>query len=210
VITPKLLRDWNACWTDEKILEKLGKRKDVAPRELATDTTISLDDRLWVLCRAIWYLDEHAARLFAIESALTVAHLAGDEDDQAQFCGLMNELILIEDLPLEQQGAAWDAARGAARGAAWGAAWGAARDAAWGAARDAARDAAWGTPRDAAWGAARDAADAAWGAAWDAARDAADAARDAADAAWDASLEAAIGRALEWLGDYADGWEEES
>ena len=47
-------------------------------------------------------------------------------------------------------GAAWDAARDAARGAAWDAAWDAARDAA----RDAAWDAAWGAARDAAWGAA--------------------------------------------------------
>jgi hypothetical protein len=153
-ITRKLLRDWNACWADEQIVEKLGKRKSVSPRAVANDESISLDDRLWVLCRALAHLDEHAARGFAIECALTVAHLTGDEADQAQCLGLLNDLLQIEDLPP----AAWDAAWGAARNAAWGVAWGAARDAARDAAGDAARNAAGDAARNAARNAARDAA----------------------------------------------------
>ena len=121
MITKALLQEWQACWPEDKIDEKLGKRKSVSPRQVARDKTISVDDRLWVLCKALWYLDESAARYFAIESAATVTHLAGDEDDQALFSALLNQLCEIEDLPTEQR----DAARGAARDAAQGAAWGA-------------------------------------------------------------------------------------
>lgn len=202
MITKKLLSDWRACWDDASIAGKLAGRESVTPREVAQDTSISADDRLWVLCRTLWYLDESAARGFAIDTALTVAHLAGDEDDQAQFHGLMNELLVIEDMPIEQRDAARDATRDAAAAAA-AAARDAAAAAAWYAAWDSARDSA----RDSAWYAARDAtSDAAWGAAWYAVRYA------ASDAAWDAArdsaIEASIARAIEWLGDYADGWEE--
>ncbi len=140
-ITKKLLREWEACWSDERIAEKLGKRKSVSPRTIANDESISLDDRMWVLAKCLAHLDESAARGFAVECAMTVAHLAGDEDDQAQFAGICARLLEIEDLPASER----DAARGAARDAARGAA----RDAARGAALDAARGAAWG----AAWGA---------------------------------------------------------
>src|SRR5688572_19667708 len=123
MITAQLLRSWGACWSDEQLALKFGSRTTVTPREVAADKTISLDDRLWVICKTLWYLDERSARYFAIETALTVAHLAGDEDDQAQFLGLMNELMCIEDLPVEQRDAAWDAAWDAARDAARAAAW---------------------------------------------------------------------------------------
>jgi hypothetical protein len=153
-ITAKLLRSWEACWSDEQIKTKLAGRKSVTAREIAADESVSLDDRLWVLCQLLAHLDESAAHLYAIESASLVAHLAGDEDDQAQYLSLLNSLHEIEDLPVEQRGAARDAARGAAWDAARDAARDAAGDAAWGAAWDAARGAAW----DAALGAARGAA----------------------------------------------------
>ena len=181
MITAKLLREWNACWSDERIAA-FGK-SEMSPREVAACESISLDDRLWVLCRSLWHLDESAARGFAIESASLVTHLAGNEDDQSQHAALLNRLLEIEDLPADQRGAAREAAWGAAREAARGAAREAAREAAWEAAWEAAREAAWGAAREAAWGAARDAARA-------------------------AELRKAIARALEWLGDYTDGWEE--
>lgn len=134
MITAKLLREWGACWDDQRIAAPLGDRKEVTPRDIADDNSISLDERLWVLGRTLWYLDENAARGFAIESASLVAHLAGDEDDQALYLGLLNEMLQIEDLPEGQRAAAWYAAR-------------------------------------------------------------------------DAELQKAIERAIEWLGDYADGWE---
>lgn len=144
MITAELLRDWGACWPDSQIRERMGTRESVTPRDVAADESISLDDRLWVLCRSIWYLDEHAARMFAVESASLVVHLAGDEDDQAQYRGILNWLCEIEDLPEDK--------RDVARVATWVAAWDAARDAAWAAARAA----AWTAARAAAWTAARD------------------------------------------------------
>ena len=99
MITAKLLREWGACWSDRRIADAFGSRTEVSPRTIAGTTAVSCDDRMWVMTRCLWYLDERAARLFAIETALTVAHLAGDDDDQARFLGLMNDSILIEDLP---------------------------------------------------------------------------------------------------------------
>jgi hypothetical protein len=179
MITAQLLRSWSACWSDEQIRTRLGNRTEVTPREVAADTSISVDDRLWVICKALWYLDEAAARYFAIETALSVAHLAGDEDDQAQFLGLMNDLMCAQDLPANQRAAAWAAARATA--------WAAARDAAW----DTAWDTAWAAARATAWDAAR-------ATAWDTAR----------ATAWAADVEKSISCALSWLGEYADGWEE--
>jgi hypothetical protein len=214
VITEQLLREWNACYSDEKLKVAFDKRAEITPREVATDKTITADDRMWVLAKCLCYLDERAARLFAIETAMSVCHLAGDDDDQAVFAGLLNELIIIEELPDASWDVAWYATRAAtrdaARDAAWAAAWSATRDAT----RDATYDAAWSATRDAAWAVACGAArvvtrvvawDAAWDAAWAATYDAAqDATRRVAR---DAALEKTIDRAIEWLGDYADGWE---
>jgi hypothetical protein len=173
-VTAKLLRSWGACWDDRRIAEH-ALAAGASPRQIAADESISLDDRLWVLTRCIWHLDESAARYYAIERARTVTHLAGDEDDQAQYEAILSELCRIEhDVPIDQR----DAARAAARAAAWATA------------RDAARDAAWAADRDAAWAADRAAARAA--------------ARAAdRDAAWDAAMRESIAAALEWLGDEA-------
>lgn len=177
MITPKLLREWDACWNDDRIATYFAGRDALTPRAIANDDSISLDDRLWVLCRTMWYLDESAERMFAIESASLVAHLAGDEDDQAIYAGLLNDLIQIEE-EITDPGA-------------WAAAWYAAGSAAWSAAWYAAWYAAWSAAGSAAWAAA-------WYAAWYTAR----------AAAQDAELRKAIARAIEWLGDFADGWEE--
>jgi hypothetical protein len=130
VITPALLRAWGACWTDQRIVAAFGCRLEVSPRAVAvTLADVSLDDRLWVLCRAIVHMAERGARMFAIareslESLVTVNHLIVLTGG--------NDLKMAEDLPL-------------------------------GIARHVARQVA---------------------------------------------LQAAIERALHWLGDYADGWEE--
>ena len=134
IVTAKLLRSWDACWDDAHIAaHRLSS--GATPRQIAADESISLDDRLWVVTRCLWHLDESAARYYAIERARTVTHLAGDEDDQAQHAAILDELARIEsEVPADQRAAAWDAARAAARAATWAAA----RDAAWAAARDAA------------------------------------------------------------------------
>ena len=138
IVTAKLLRSWDACWDDAHIAaHRLSS--GATPRQIAADESISLDDRLWVVTRCLWHLDESAARYYAIERARTVTHLAGDEDDQAQHAAILDELARIEsEVPADQRAAAWDAARAAARAATWDAAWDAAWAAAWAAARDAA------------------------------------------------------------------------
>ncbi len=207
MITPKLLREWEACWYDEQIKEHFGRRKSLTPREVAEDKTISGLDRLWVLTRCLAHLDESAVRGFAIECALSVAHLAPDEDEHR---GILGWLLEIEDLPEFERAAAYYAACSAASDAASDAASYAASDAA----RSAAYYAAWNAAHaaHAACSAASYAAyDAARSAAYYAARSAAsyaasDAARSAAsDAAYDAAIEGYTLKALEWLGDYADG-----
>jgi hypothetical protein len=165
----------------------------MSPRELAARRDISPDDRMWVLGRVLWYLDERAARLYAIETALTVAHLVDDEEPI--FRGFLNDLLCAEDLD--------PAARDAARDAAWDAVYNAAYKAT-----------AYNTMRTSTWSVAYDvryntaniahciALSAAWAVAWGATRDA------EWEAAYTAAIERSIARALEWLGDYADGWEE--
>jgi hypothetical protein len=188
MITPALLREWGACHDDKAIALLARGRMSATPREIATDDNIDLDDRLWVICRALWYRDEDAARKYAIDSAALVSHLAGRPEDCAEHARLVEDLRRIFAIPagdrrsdeLQRWTAAWDAAWTAARNAAWTAAW----------------TAAWNAPRDAAWTAARNAA-------WTAARAAAWAA--AADA-WAAELRKAIDRALQALGPDADGW----
>jgi hypothetical protein len=137
-VTAKLLRSWGACWDDRRIAEH-ALAAGASPRQIAADESISLDDRLWVLTRCIWHLDESEARYYAIDRARSITHLAGDEDDQAQYEAILSELCRIEhDVPIDQRAAARDAdrdaardaARAAARAAAWAAAWAAARDAA--------------------------------------------------------------------------------
>jgi len=121
-ITAPLLRTWGACWTDEKIKTALAGRESVTPAEVAAAEYVSLDDRLWVLCRCLWHLDKKAERFFAIESASLVSHLAGDEDDQGIYLGLLNDLAQIEnEVTPEGRDAARAAARDAARDAAWAA-----------------------------------------------------------------------------------------
>ncbi len=126
IVTAKLLRSWDACWDDAHIAaHRLAS--GATPRQIAADESISLDDRLWVVTRCLWHLDESAARYYAIERARTVTHFAGDEDDQAQHAAILDELARIEsEVSADQR----DTARDAARDAAWDAAWDAARAAA--------------------------------------------------------------------------------
>ncbi len=181
-ITAKLLRSWDACWSDDDIATHLGTRKSFTPAEVAGDETIALADRLWVLCRCLGHLDETAARLYAIESAELVARLAGDEQEQEQYLGIMNELRQIQlEMPAENRADAWNAT--------WDAAWDAAWEAAWNATLDAARDAASAASSAAASAASRAASRAAEDVAW--------------YAAWYAEIRKAIDRALEWLGEEA-------
>jgi hypothetical protein len=201
MITVALLRSWDVCWTGSKIAAVAGGVTAMSPRELAAHTDISPDDRMWVLGRTLRYLDERAARLYAIDTALTVAHLVDDEEPI--FRGFMNDLLYAEDLP--------PAARDAVRDAAWdivynveykAAMYKTVRTSAWSVAYDIGYDNA-NIAYCVALSAARTVAyDASWHLPWGNMRTA------TWEAAYTAAIERSIARTLEWLGDYADGWEE--
>jgi hypothetical protein len=188
-ITPKLLRQWGACWSDARIADYFGRFDFLTPREASQDTAVDIRDRLWVLCQCISYLDAEAGRLFAVDSALlAVNRLDDDTDHKATLLGLLNQLCEIEDLPEGERDASRASAASASRAAAASALF----------ASDAASDAAYYAVR-----AVRAAAYASYASY---APDASAAAFSAYYAAADAGLSKALDRALEWLGDYADGW----
>ena len=127
MITKQLLRDWDACHQDAELTAMARGRTSASPREIASDEAITLDDRLWVVCRSLWYRDEAAAREFAIDSAALVSRLAGRPEDCAEHARLVEDLRRIFAIPrgdrrseeLQRWEAAWAAARDAARAAAW-------------------------------------------------------------------------------------------
>lgn len=150
-------------WT--KLLKNLGKTTaDDEPLALTTILESNgITDAVWCL-RAVTGHDREM-RLFAVECARSVQHLMTDKRS-------IDALDVAERFAKgratqQELGAAWAAARAAARDAAR-------------AARDAARAAEWAAARAAVMAAARDAAGAAWAA--------------AAVAAW-AAAEAAMGDA---------------
>ena len=201
MITPDLLLDWNACWSPMRVVHHFSRRAALSPREVAADATVALDDRLWVLCRALRYRNKAKARSFAIDSAALVSHLAGRPEDQAEHARLVADLRRIVDFPSEK--GAWDAARGAAHDRAWLER--VARRDEPRAATALALNAAWDTVRAAGW----DVPNTEWGTAWAAARATALAATASRvwDAAWDAARQDAIDHLLVALGADADGWD---
>ena len=182
-ITPALLRSWTACWSDEEIEIRFRKRKSVSITKVAADEVIKLDDRLWVMCRYLAHLDPTAARLFAIESAGLVAHLAGGEGDKARYFGLMNEMRQIQlEMAAEDRAGAFAAV--------------------WAVARDAARDEAWSSAKCAAWSALQGASrPQEWSAVWSAVDSTARGIVSSSGAwsTYNTEVRKAIARALEWL-----------
>lgn len=171
-ITPELLHSWGIA------AHPLGE--GATPAQVAADESISLDDRLWVMANCLWHLDPTAARLFALECAESVAHLAGDEDDQAQFLGLCAEMREMAIAGVPDNDPRWAATRYATRYATW----------------DATRYATWDAARSAARYDARDAARAS-------ALALASTSASTWDDTWDADLRKKIAAILEWLGDEA-------
>lgn len=118
MITIGLLREWGACWLDdsdgaERLSAIAGGRAGLSPREVAGLEQVSLDDRLWVVCRALSYRDEGAARTYTLDRAAEVSHLAGTEQDQAEHARLVAEARRIYALPAEAREAElvrWSAA----------------------------------------------------------------------------------------------------
>jgi hypothetical protein len=179
-ITRELLREWQACYSDEE-LDATVPASGLTPLQIL-ELDIPADDRLWVVLREA-VIPARALRLLACKWAREALAVAGNPDPRSVDAVDCAERLARGEATTEEWAAARDAARDAARAAARAAAWAAASDAAWAAGSDA----AWAAASDAARAAARDAAR-------DAARAAARAAAWAAasDAAWAAASDAQI------------------
>ena len=68
-ITPKLLREWNACCSDDEIAEVFAGRESMTPREFAA-LDIPAERRLWALLRKDVI---PAARLASPSSLMTIS-----------------------------------------------------------------------------------------------------------------------------------------
>lgn len=51
LITPQMLRDWQACYTDDSILELYNGRPHLTPLEICELRDVSVLNRLWVVMR---------------------------------------------------------------------------------------------------------------------------------------------------------------
>ena len=140
-ITPTILREWNACYSDEEIAGLFGDRESVALLDVL-DSEIQDQDKVWVASHALGGRD---ARLFACWCAESA--LPEDCDprsraavDVARRYAHGTATTAELDAAWAAREAAWGAALEAARGAALEAAWGAALESARGSTRAAARD----------------------------------------------------------------------
>ena len=186
-ITQGGVMELNPCgdWPETRVAEHWARRgwdKRVPLLTVASDRTISVDDRMWLVLKLLRRREPDVARRLAyswaeracrVHAAKALAAAGLDEHARA-----MRAVRIVDADSARAARAAARAARAAARAAVSDSAR-AAGDAAW-----AAGDAAWAA-RYAAWSAARDAARDAGAAAW-AARAAGAATRDARDAARDA------------------------
>ena len=183
-ITRELLRDWYACYSDDRIHE-LVPVEGLTPAQVLDRTDVPVEDRLWVVLRES-VIPRRELHLLACKWAREALAVVGNPDPRSVAAIDCAERFARGKATTEELAAAWDSACAAACDAACDAACSAACDAAWAAARAAAWAAAWAAARDAAWAAA-------WAAARDAVRDAVrDDARAAARAAQVADCRATL------------------
>jgi len=159
-ITRELLRDWYACYSDDRIHE-LVPVEGLTPAQVLDRTDVPVEDRLWVVLRES-VIPRRELHLLACKWAREALAVVGNPDPRS--------VAAIDCAERFARGKATTEELAAARDAACAAAW----DSACAAACDAACDAACSAACDAAWAAARAAA---WAAAWAAACDAARAAQ---------------------------------
>ena len=160
-ITRELLRDWYACYSDDRIHE-LVPVEGLTPAQVLDRTDVPVEDRLWVVLRES-VIPRRELHLLACKWAREALAVVGNPDPRSVAAIDCAERFARGKATTEELAAAWDsacaaacdAACDAARDAACDAACSAACDAAWAAARAAARAAAWAAARAAACDAAR-------------------------------------------------------
>lgn len=168
----------------DKLLSKQGSR---SPRELAADEHIPIDHRLWIICRALAHRNETNARIFAIHNASLVTPFAGRLEDQAEHAILVGDLRLIFSHTPQARAnklVSWRQKFESVRGVAVGIARTSHVETAWEAVRAGSREEAW----DAANATARYAA-------W--------------IGDWGTGRVKALTRALEAMGEDANGWDKQ-
>ena len=143
-ITRKLLREWQACYSNEK-LDATVPGSGLTPLQIL-DLNIPAEDRMWVVLREP-VIPACELRLLACKWAREALVVVGNPDPRSVAAVDCAERFARGESTTEELAAAWSAARAAA--------WSAAGFAAWSAAGAAARDAAGAAVRAAAGAAAR-------------------------------------------------------
>ena len=146
-ITRELLRDWYACYSDDRIHE-LVPVEGLTPAQVLDRTDVPVEDRLWVVLRES-VIPRRELHLLACKWAREALAVVGNPDPRSVAAIDCAERFARGKATTEELAAAWDSACAAARDAACDAACSAACDAAWAAARAAAWAAAWAAARDA-------------------------------------------------------------
>jgi len=153
-ITRELLRDWYACYSDDRIHE-LVPVEGLTPAQVLDRTDVPVEDRLWVVLRES-VIPRRELHLLACKWAREALAVVGNPDPRSVAAIDCAERFARGKATTEELAAAWDSACAAACDAACDAACSAACDAAWAAARAAAWAAAWAAARDAVRDAVRD------------------------------------------------------
>ena len=139
-ITRELLRDWYACYSDDRIHE-LVPVEGLTPAQVLDRTDVPVEDRLWVVLRES-VIPRRELHLLACKWAREALAVVGNPDPRSVAAIDCAERFARGKATTEELAAARDAACDAACSAACDAAWAAARAAAWAAAWAAACDAA--------------------------------------------------------------------
>ena len=147
-ITRELLRDWYACYSDDRIHE-LVPVEGLTPAQVLDRTDVPVEDRLWVVLRES-VIPRRELHLLACKWARESLAVVGNQDPRSVAAIDCAERFARGKATTEELAAAWDSACAAACDAACDAACSAACDAAWAAARAAAWAAAWAAACDAA------------------------------------------------------------
>ena len=147
-ITRELLRDWYACYSDDRIHE-LVPVEGLTPAQVLDRTDVPAEDRLWVVLRES-VIPRRELHLLACKWAREALAVVGNPDPRSVAAIDCAERFARGKATTEELAAAWDSACAAACDAACDAACSAARAAACSAARAAAWAAAWAAACDAA------------------------------------------------------------